>query len=135
MHLEPLLHLLDIRGALNVADLRGRTVATLDCRVGVAPRGAPGGLAALLGGDVEVTVALALRDLALDAGDAPVLAYQFFDRPLTVALAGVGGGVDHAETFLLPVTPDLLRYVAAEALLVEARLVPAGVVAGRSRDG
>ncbi|KAH8061987.1 hypothetical protein JL722_3950 [Aureococcus anophagefferens] len=126
VHLEPLLHLLDIRGALNVADLRGRTVATLDCRVGVAPRGAPGGLAALLGGDVEVTVALALRDLALDAGDAPVLAYQFFDRPLTVALAGVGGGVDHAETFLLPVTPDLLRYVAADALLVEARLVPAG---------
>lgn len=135
VHLEPLLHLLDIRGALNVADLRGKTVATLDCRVGVAPRGAPGGLAALLGGDVEVTVALALRDLALDAGDAPVLAYQFFDRPLTVALAGVGGSVDHAETFLLPVTPDLLRYVAAEALLVEARLVPAGVVAGRSRDG
>ena len=129
VHLEALARLLDIRGTLNVADLRGRAVAFLDCHVRVAPRGAPGGLAARLGDRVALAVSLKLRGLALDADDAPALAYRLFDRPLTVALADPanGGGdaqIDHEASFDLLVTPDLLRYVATEALLVEARLLP-----------
>ena len=103
----------------STTDLRGR---------GAPAHSSPGGLAARLGDRVALAVSLKLRGLALDADDAPALAYRLFDRPLTVALADPANGgdaqIDHEASFDLLVTPDLLRYVATEALLVEARLLP-----------